>query len=95
MLELVKYAVVFVVPIAYLIYRRRRSSSTTVTALPAEDNKRPLKSVMQAAKEGLAPPKNDPFTTEQLKQFDGSDSTKPIYVAIKGGGLIVCSFRSL
>ena len=83
MLGLLKYVVVFVVPIVYLIYRRH--SSPTVTAVPEEDNKRPLKSVMQAAREDLAPPKDDPYTTEQLKEFDGSDPTKPIYVAIKGG----------
>ena len=82
MLALVKYVVVFVVPIVYLIYRRR--SSPTVTAVPAEDNKRPLKSVMQSAREDLAPPKDDPFTTDQLKEYDGSDASKPILVAIKG-----------
>jgi hypothetical protein len=32
----------------------------------------------------LQEPKDDPFTTEELKQFDGSDEGKPIYVAIKG-----------
>jgi membrane-associated progesterone receptor component len=85
MLELLKYVVVLVVPVVYLIYRRRRSSSPTVTAvLPAEDNKRPLKSIMQAPREDLAPPKDDPFTTEQLRQYDGSDPSKPIFVAIKG-----------
>ena len=90
MLELVKYVVVLVVPVVYLIYRHRRSSSlTTITAVPAEDNNRPLKSVMQAAREDLAPPKDDPFTTEQLKLYDGSDSTKAIYVAIKGGELFI------
>lgn len=99
MLELVKYVVVFVVPVVYLIYRRRSSSSSasshtvTTALLPAEDNKRPLKSVMQAAREDLAPPKDDPFTTEQLKQYDGSDSAKPIYVAIKGGHIyLFCLF---
>ncbi|KAJ2958017.1 hypothetical protein NQZ79_g6341 [Umbelopsis isabellina] len=29
-------------------------------------------------------PKDTPYTLEQLKEFDGSDSSKPIYVAIKG-----------
>ena len=94
MLELLKYVVAFVLPIAYLFYRRR--SPPTVTAVPAEDNKRPLKSVMQSAREDLAPPKDDPFTTEQLKQYNGSDPSKPIYVAIKGGYyLLVISFRSM
>jgi membrane-associated progesterone receptor component len=83
MLELLKYVVALVVPIVYLLYRRR--SSPTITAVPAEDNKRPLKSVMQSAREDLAPPKDDPYTAEQLKQYDGSDPSKPIFVAIKGG----------
>ena len=82
MLGLLKYVVAFVIPIVYLFYRRH--SSPTVTPVPAEDNKRPLKSIMQAAREDLAPPKEDPYTAEQLKQYDGSDSTKPIFVAIKG-----------
>ncbi|KAF8517622.1 progesterone binding protein [Gautieria morchelliformis] len=32
----------------------------------------------------LAPPKDDPFTVEQLKHFDGATPDTPIYVAIKG-----------
>lgn len=32
----------------------------------------------------LAPPKDDPITVEQLKQFDGATVDTPIYVAIKG-----------
>ncbi|EMD33733.1 hypothetical protein CERSUDRAFT_56375 [Gelatoporia subvermispora B] len=39
---------------------------------------------MQPAKTDLEPPKDDPFTLEQLKEFDGSDPSKPIYVSIKG-----------
>ncbi|KAI0364428.1 progesterone binding protein [Pilatotrama ljubarskyi] len=39
---------------------------------------------MQPPQANLAPPKDDPFTVEQLKQYDGSDPSKPIYVAIKG-----------
>ena len=82
MLELLKYVVILAAPIVYIFYRRR--SSPTVTAVPAENNNRPLKSVMQPAREDLAPPKDDPYTTEQLKQHDGSDPTKSILVAIKG-----------
>ena len=93
MLDLVKYVVVFVVPIVYLIYRRS-TSHTTVTSVPAEDNKRPLKSVMAAPIVELAPPKDDPFTTEELKKYDGSDTTKPIYVAIKGGCFSLFRFMS-
>ncbi|KAG9085153.1 hypothetical protein FS749_004654 [Ceratobasidium sp. UAMH 11750] len=32
----------------------------------------------------LAPPKDDPYTLEQLKEFDGSDPNKPLYLSIKG-----------
>ncbi|KAF9257217.1 cytochrome b5 [Marasmius fiardii PR-910] len=39
---------------------------------------------MQPPRTDLAPPKDDPFTQEQLKEFDGSDPAKPIYVSIKG-----------
>jgi hypothetical protein len=42
------------------------------------------KSIMQPPRTDLAPPKDDPFTLEQLKAFDGSDPSKPIYVSIKG-----------
>lgn len=30
------------------------------------------------------PPKDDPFTDEDLAQYDGSDANKPVYVCIKG-----------
>ncbi|KAI0784721.1 progesterone binding protein [Abortiporus biennis] len=39
---------------------------------------------MQAERTDLAPPKDDPFTLQQLKEFDGSTPDKAIYVAIKG-----------
>jgi len=32
----------------------------------------------------LPPPRDDPFTQDQLKEFDGTDSSKPIYISIKG-----------
>ncbi|PKI85322.1 hypothetical protein MVES_000317 [Malassezia vespertilionis] len=30
------------------------------------------------------PPKDDPFTPEELAHFDGTDESKPVYVAVKG-----------
>jgi len=81
MFQLLKYVVALVIPIVYIFYRR---SSPKATPVPAEDNKRPLKSIMQAARADLAPPKDDPYSTIQLKEYDGSDATKPILVAIKG-----------
>lgn len=32
----------------------------------------------------LAPPKDDIITPQELAGFDGTDASKPIYVAIKG-----------
>ena len=49
-----------------------------------QQEKKESGSVMQPPRTDLAPPKDDPFTVEQLKQYDGSDPSKPIYVAIKG-----------
>ncbi|KAF8683177.1 Cytochrome b5 [Rhizoctonia solani] len=34
--------------------------------------------------EPIAPPKDDPYTLEKLKEFDGQDPSKPVYVSIKG-----------
>ncbi|KAF7327118.1 Cytochrome B5 [Mycena kentingensis (nom. inval.)] len=42
------------------------------------------KTIMQPAREDLAPPKDDPYTLEQLKEFSGADPSKPIYLSIKG-----------
>jgi predicted heme/steroid binding protein len=39
---------------------------------------------MQPERTDLEPPKDDPFTQEQLKAYDGTDPSKPVYVAIKG-----------
>lgn len=40
--------------------------------------------MMQPERTDLAPPKDDPFTQDELKAYDGSDLEKPVYVAIKG-----------
>lgn len=53
-----------------------------------EEESKPA-SVMQSVNPDLAPPRDDPYTLEQLKAFDGSDESKPIYVAIKGE-LVIC-----
>ncbi|KAF8069918.1 cytochrome b5 [Lyophyllum atratum] len=74
------------IPAAYLTYRHCFSSSHSQTVpQPAQETaKKPLKSIMQATRDDLAPPKSDPITTEELKKFDGSNPNLPIYVAIKG-----------
>lgn len=37
-----------------------------------------------AVPDALAPPKDDPFTLDQLTQYDGTDASKPILLSIKG-----------
>jgi hypothetical protein len=73
-----------IIPAAF-IFRKRFSTPPLSTSQPTLDTKeKPVKSIMQAAREDLAPPKDDPYTLESLKEFDGSDPSKPIYVSIKG-----------
>jgi hypothetical protein len=87
------YGVLLAVPV-YVTYQlligSSKASSSTSRVIPAENTERPLKTVMQAPRTDLAPPKDDPFTPEQLREYDGSNPGKAIYVAIKGS-----SFRSL
>ncbi|EIW72404.1 hypothetical protein M231_02964 [Tremella mesenterica] len=39
---------------------------------------------MSAPAQNLAPPKDDPIPAAELAKYNGSDPSKPIYVAIKG-----------
>ncbi|KAJ7457719.1 cytochrome b5 [Mycena latifolia] len=84
-MDSIKYLLVLLLPAAYLARRYYRSSTPPSASAPstAADEK-PVKTIMQAPREDLAPPKDDPFTLDQLKEFDGSDPAKPIYVSIKG-----------
>jgi hypothetical protein len=95
MVDLLKYLAVLIIPLFYVLVSSRfpilrlrlllKQPSTRPEQTPAEkEPKKQLKTLMQPPRTDLAPPKDDPFTTEQLSQFDGSDPTKPIYVAIKG-----------
>ncbi|KAG6335685.1 hypothetical protein ID866_3391, partial [Astraeus odoratus] len=87
MLSLFFYAFVFGLPLLFLIRRHvlspplRPTSTVTTTQT---DEKKSLKTIMQPPRDDLDPPKNDPITLEELKQYDGSDPTRPIYVSIKG-----------
>lgn len=94
--QLALYALAFALPLTYFFYHRQSKANAVPDTVPAEDSaqsKKPLKSIMQAPKDNLAPPKDDPFTTEQLKEFDGSDPSKPIYVAIKGALSVLFSLK--
>jgi len=72
-----------VLTLTYLILRP--TSPVSPQPQKEETNPKPRTgSVMQPPNENLAEPLDVPYTREQLKEFDGSDSLKPIYVAIKG-----------
>ena len=96
--DIVLYAVAFIFPLAIFIQyltdkedtdtEPQNSSSSSQEKKKSDtsstNSKTTTTSVMQPARTDLPPPKGDPFTQEQLKDFDGSDSSKPVYVAIKG-----------
>jgi len=88
------YLLIFGLPALYLFRLRLLSFFSPSTTTLNEANQ-PLttstttpepkpKNIMQPTRDDLLPPKNDPFTLEELRQYDGSDPTKPIYVSIKG-----------
>jgi len=79
------YALLLSIPVSIIYYRQYYRQKPEQTSKPTSITaEKPLQTIMQAAREDLAPPKDDPFTLEELKQFSGSDASKPIYVAIKG-----------
>ncbi|KAF8625320.1 hypothetical protein AX15_005450 [Amanita polypyramis BW_CC] len=77
------YGALFAIP-AYITYWWLTQEAPSPVQAPAENLEKPLKSVMQPPRTDLAPPKDVPFTPEELKQYDGSVPGGPIYVAIKG-----------
>jgi hypothetical protein len=85
------YSLLLVLPFAYFFLRRtwENKFETAVIEAMAEDNTSPQSQsstgpIMQPPREDLAPPADDPYTIEELKKYDGSDSKSPILVAIKG-----------
>ena len=74
------------------LLRNRKQADTNQEDKSAEGSSE-QKPVMQPPKSDLAPPKDDPFTVEQLKQYDGTDPSKPIYVAIKGALLFLLTLQ--
>ncbi|KAI1794252.1 cytochrome b5-like heme/steroid binding domain-containing protein [Ganoderma leucocontextum] len=62
---------------------RKRTQPNQAPEKDKPDSASETKSVMQPPRTDLAPPKDNSFTVEQLKHFDGTDPSKPIYVAIK------------
>ena len=85
-----KWAVGLIVtfPVIYLLTKYFNTPATPPPAKAEEPKEKKSKSIMQPENTDLAPPKDDPFTLEQLKQYDGSDPSKPIYLAIKGKSIV-------
>lgn len=69
-----------VLTLTYFLLRPASQDSQTEDT----DSKSRTGSVMQPPSNNLAEPLDVSYTQEQLKEFDGSDPSKPIYVAIKG-----------
>ncbi|KAH6901653.1 cytochrome b5-like heme/steroid binding domain-containing protein [Coprinopsis sp. MPI-PUGE-AT-0042] len=79
------YGLAFLIPVALVLYKATSApKSPAPTVETKEEAEKPLKTIMQPPVAELDPPKDDPYTVEQLKEFDGEDPSKPIYVAIKG-----------
>src|SRR6266702_1041424 len=91
--DVVLYALALVLPLAVLVHHltepersapesntssqeKNSTSETTTTTI--------MTTIMQPERIDLPPPKDDPFTQDALKAFDGTDPAMPVYVAIKG-----------
>lgn len=89
-----------------LVYCSNLTKTHSTTVLPPTHNEREScspageirlcrdkRKILDVLWKPLAPPKNDPFTLDQLKEFDGKDTSKPVYVSIKGTVFDVSSKR--
>jgi len=98
MVDLLKYLAILIIPLCFVLLSSRFPTlslhlrpRTRPEKTPAEkDPKKKLKTVMEPPREDLEEPRDESFTMEQLKEFDGSKDGKPIYVAIKG-----CDFTTM
>ena len=87
-LQLALYSLLLAVPVVYIARRTFTSATPKAMASANEKKDEEPKTLMQPPREDLQLPKDDPITLEQLKEFDGSDPSKPIYVSIKGTTLL-------
>lgn len=91
--DLVLYALALIFPLAVLfqhftdtdtVTEPERSAPVGKSKSSSQENSTSATKMMQPARTDLPPPKDDPFTQEDLKAFDGTNPDQPIYVAIKG-----------
>jgi hypothetical protein len=92
--DYVLYALTLVIPLVALFQYLGDTDTEPETSAPEIETKTKSDSeekkstsgttIMQSERSDLPAPKDDPYTQEQLKAYDGGDQAKPIYVAIKG-----------
>ena len=93
--DLVLYALALIIPL-FVLFEHFTDTDTDTDTEPergaaertskssSQENSTSATTMMQPARTDLPPPKDDPFTQEELKAFDGTNPDQPIYVAIKG-----------
>jgi membrane-associated progesterone receptor component len=81
--DTVQYSLAFLIPAAFLLWQFYPRKAQIVAPAAKSVDEQP-KSIMQPPKTDLEPPKDTPFSPADLSQYDGTDESKPIYVAIKG-----------
>ncbi|EIW83107.1 cytochrome b5 [Coniophora puteana RWD-64-598 SS2] len=87
MLSKVIYGIALALPLLFLFRRHNTPPADAPATQPTIQSEKPQEkraTIMQPPRDDLQPPKDGPFTLEQLQQYDGSDPSKPIYVSIKG-----------
>jgi membrane-associated progesterone receptor component len=78
----------FLLILYHLLTAYQKPAAKPALAPQGDKDEKKSPTIMQPERTDLDPPKNDPITQEQLRAYDGTDASKPVYVAIKG--TIVC-----
>jgi hypothetical protein len=85
--QLAFYGLTLAFPLVIFYYCLTADSKTETklaSAPPGDKDEKRSTTIMQPARTDLEPPKDDPFTQEQLGAYNGTDPSKPVYLAIKG-----------
>lgn len=78
------YVLLLCLPLAFYYHRFFYSPVANKPVNRDLKHDKPLKTIMQPPRDDLVPAKDNLFTLKELEQYNGSDASKPIYVAIKG-----------